>query len=164
MIDWRVKENKAFETSLPPVGLGPEERLLVQAVRATLVPTGDPRKVLYEACGERAGAAAGYALEGLLHTLRFSARRPVSFRPTASCLGVGEQLVLDLVAASQAQHATWIAALFRWLFPFGQSRAARAHLSLLASALASAGFFFSPVLPLRPKARLGSNAERAVVP
>ena len=97
-----------------------------------------PRTLFCLALGEVAGVTAAHGLEGFLRLLAGAARRPVRLPgPGAAGISVPERLLLDLVAAMQADHAALSAGLLAWLFPSANVRAAAMHARLLASALAS---------------------------
>ncbi|MCE2510264.1 MAG: hypothetical protein J4G10_04735 [Alphaproteobacteria bacterium] len=162
-IEEKIEQIRPFPGA--PAGtaaLGPEARLLLEAVR--LAAAGEsPRPLLCLALGEVAGVTAAHALEGFLRLLARAARRvPRLPPPMTKTVALPERLLLDLVAALQADHATLSAALLAWLFPAEEVRAAAMHARLLAAALASAERRLPLNVPAPPPAPRAKQVERAL--
>ncbi|MBN4016536.1 hypothetical protein JYT88_01790 [Rhodospirillaceae bacterium AH-315-P19] len=120
-----------------------------------------PQSLFCLACGEVAGETACHGLDGFLNLLRGSARRPLWLPvPTAARVTTQERVVLDLVAAIQADHGAWAAALLVWLFPATHVEAVLVHVRLLASALGVAGVRLPLRAPARPQAPIAGKAPR----
>ncbi len=156
-----VENGLSFREVGEIAGLAPEERLLLEAFRSAFA--GEPpRALLCLALGEVAGDTAAHALEGFLRSLRGSARRAFWLpAPSTARVAAQERLLLDLVAATQAGHATLSAALLSWLFPTAQAQAAAVPVRLLSSALAAADLYLPLCLPVRAQAQSFEKGARA---
>jgi len=178
MFDWQAKKTNGFKEIAPSstaagavttgavatgtvAALAPEERLLIEAMRLAFAGRS-PQRLFCLACGEVAGETACHGLDGFLHLLRGSARRALWLpAPTAARVATQERAVLDLVAAIQAGHGAWVAALLAWLFPAAHVEAVLVHIRLLASALGVAGVRLPLSTPTRLQSPIAGKAPRA---
>lgn len=124
------------------------EQMIVWSIRMRLAAPDDEcavRHTLCRACGRGAGAVAATWLDYALRLLSQAARRPVLIYPLARDeVAPGEQLILDLVAATQHDDRRHAETQARALLPTPMDACLLEATAMLGAALAAAGRIVPP--------------------